>query len=54
MAIARALVEFANDPLLKEKMIARDRFLLAEDFRRVEPKKYLGPKARARFQKSYR
>ena len=54
MAIARALVEYSGSPELKAKMIERDRFLLAEDFRRVEPKKYLGPKARARFQKSYR
>ncbi|HQT44532.1 MAG TPA: 30S ribosomal protein S9 [Candidatus Micrarchaeota archaeon] len=27
---------------------------MKEDVRRVEPKKYKGPKARARFQKSYR
>ncbi len=54
MAIARALVEYSNSSELKAKMVERDRFLLAEDFRRVEPKKYLGPKARARFQKSYR
>ncbi|VVB57223.1 30S ribosomal protein S9 [uncultured archaeon] len=54
MAIARALVDFSESADLKAKMIERDRFLLAEDFRRVEPKKYLGPKARARFQKSYR
>ena len=54
MAIARALVEYSADPALKARMIERDRFMIAEDFRRVEPKKYLGPKARARFQKSYR
>ncbi len=54
MSVARALVEYSQDPVLKAKMIERDRFLLAEDSRRVEPKKYLGPKARARFQKSYR
>lgn len=54
MAIARALVEYSANPELKLRMIERDRFMLAEDFRRVEPKKYLGPKARARFQKSYR
>jgi len=28
--------------------------LIKEDSRRVEPKKYQGPKARARKQKSYR
>jgi len=54
MAIARALVEYSSDPALKARMVERDRFMIAEDFRRVEPKKYLGPKARARFQKSYR
>ncbi|MFA5108455.1 MAG: 30S ribosomal protein S9 [Candidatus Micrarchaeia archaeon] len=54
LAIARALVAYSDDPSLKEKMLARDKFLVSEDSRRVEPKKYLGPKARARFQKSYR
>ena len=54
LAIARALVEHSGNPELKERFIKRDKFLLAEDFRRVEPKKYKGPKARARFQKSYR
>ncbi|MDE1798002.1 MAG: 30S ribosomal protein S9 [Candidatus Micrarchaeota archaeon] len=54
LSIARALCEYSGAPEVREKMMARDRFLLAEDSRRVEPKKYLGPKARARFQKSYR
>lgn len=54
LAIARALVEYSGDATLKERMVKRDKFLLAEDSRRVEPKKYKGPKARARFQKSYR
>ena len=53
-AIARALVEFSGDPSLKGTFSAHDRFMMLEDFRRVEPKKYKGPKARARFQKSYR
>ena len=53
-AIARALVGFSGDDNLKRKIIGHDRFMIAEDFRRVEPKKYKGPKARARFQKSYR
>ena len=53
-AIARALVGFSGDDNLKRKIIDHDRFMIAEDFRRVEPKKYKGPKARARFQKSYR
>jgi small subunit ribosomal protein S9 len=54
LAIARALVKYSNSEELKSKMLEYDRFLLAEDSRRVEPKKYLGPKSRARFQKSYR
>ena len=53
-AIARALVGFSGDDNLKRKIIDRDKFMIAEDSRRVEPKKYKGPKARARFQKSYR
>jgi small subunit ribosomal protein S9 len=54
VAIARALVAFSGDESLKHRFVLHDRFMLAEDFRRVEPKKYKGPKARARFQKSYR
>jgi len=53
-AIARGILEFTGDEKLKEKFLEYDRYLLAEDARRVEPKKYKGPKARARFQKSYR
>jgi len=53
-AVARALVGFSGDDGLKRKMVDYDRFMIAEDSRRVEPKKYKGPKARARFQKSYR
>ncbi len=53
-AIARALVAFTNDSKLREEFHKRDKFLVVEDSRRVEPKKYKGPKARARFQKSYR
>jgi small subunit ribosomal protein S9 len=54
VAIARALVGFSGDEHLKSRIIAYDRSMIAEDSRRVEPKKYKGPKARARFQKSYR
>ncbi len=53
-AIARALVKYANDNALEEDLMNIDKFLLVEDSRRVEPKKYMGPKARARKQKSYR
>jgi len=53
-AIARALVSHTNDESLREKMMGLDKSLLVEDPRRVEPKKFKGPKARARFTKSYR
>ena len=53
-AIANALVEYFPDQNLKEKFLNIDRSLLIEDVRRVETKKFKGPKARARFQKSYR
>lgn len=53
-AIARGLLEFTGDDDLKRKFLDYDRFLLVEDVRFVEPKKYKGRKARARFQKSYR
>lgn len=53
-AIAKALVAYFDKENLKEKFISIDRSLLVEDTRRVESKKYRGPKARARYQKSYR
>jgi small subunit ribosomal protein S9 len=53
-AIANAIVEYFDDKALKDRIMAADKFMLVEDSRRVEPKKYKGPKARARFQKSYR
>lgn len=53
-ALARGLVEISKDEELKKRMLDFDRSLLIEDSRRVEPKKFKGPKARARFTKSYR
>lgn len=53
-AIANALVHYFEGMNLKEKFIEVDRTFLIEDVRRVEPKKFRGPKARARYQKSYR
>ncbi len=53
-AIANVLVMYFDKMNLKEKFMSIDRSLLVEDTRRVEAKKYRGPKARARFQKSYR
>jgi len=53
-AIARALVAYTGDEGLRKRLMEFDRSLLVEDPRRVEPKKFKGPKARARFTKSYR
>jgi len=53
-AIARGIVEFTGDDALRRAFLERDRYILIDDARRVEPKKYKGRKARARFQKSYR
>jgi len=53
-AIARGLVAHTKDDELKRLYLDYDRFLLVPDPRRVEPKKFKGRKARARFQKSYR
>lgn len=53
-AFAKALVGYFNSEELKKKFEAADRSLIVEDSRRVEPKKFKGPKARARYQKSYR
>ena len=52
-AIARALSQYFGEGLKKSYEEA-DKYLFDEDPRRVEPKKYKGRKARARFQKSYR
>lgn len=53
-AIARALVAASGDDELRKRLVEYDRSLLVEDTRRVEPKKFKGPGARARFTKSYR
>ncbi len=53
-AIAKAMVAYFDDQSLKTLYLGRDRSLLIEDSRRVESKKFKGPKARARFQKSFR
>ena len=54
MVIAKGLVQWTNDMELKEKYAQYDRTMLVGDPRRSEPKKYGGPGARARKQKSYR
>ncbi len=53
-AIARAMVAFSDTDTIRKEYLRYDRALLVDDPRRVEPKKFKGPKARARFQKSYR
>jgi small subunit ribosomal protein S9 len=53
-AIARGLVEHANDAELRDAYMEFDRSLLVNDVRQSESKKWGGPGARARYQKSYR
>lgn len=47
-------VDEASKKELKDILIQYDRSLLVGDPRRCEPKKFGGPGARARYQKSYR
>ncbi len=53
-AIANALATYFDTMNLREKFLGIEKTLVIEDTRRVETKKFRGPKARARFQKSYR
>jgi len=53
-AIARGLVDHTNDAELRDAFREFDRSLLVNDVRQSEPKKWGGPGARARYQKSYR
>ncbi|KAJ9586994.1 hypothetical protein L9F63_019412, partial [Diploptera punctata] len=60
-AISKALVSYyqkyvdeASKKEIKDILIQYDRTLLVADPRRCEPKKFGGPGARARYQKSYR
>jgi small subunit ribosomal protein S9 len=55
IAISRAIVDYFKDEKdLKEKILSYDRHLLIGDSRQKEPKKFGGPGARRREQKSYR
>lgn len=49
-----SVVDEASKKELKDILIQYDRTLLVGDPRRCEPKKFGGPGARARYQKSYR
>ncbi|MDE1855158.1 MAG: 30S ribosomal protein S9 [Candidatus Micrarchaeota archaeon] len=53
-ALAKVIARAASSDVIKKMYMDYDRTLLVDDVRQVEPKKYKGPKARARFQKSYR
>jgi small subunit ribosomal protein S9 len=53
-AISRGIVQHTNDAELRDAFMEFDRSLLVNDVRQSEPKKWGGPGARARYQKSYR
>jgi small subunit ribosomal protein S9 len=53
-AIARGIVEWTNDTSIRDGYMVYDRNLLVNDARQKETKKFGGPGARARTQKSYR
>ncbi|MCG7848618.1 MAG: 30S ribosomal protein S9 [ANME-2 cluster archaeon] len=53
-AIGKGLVEWSGDLALKDIMLGYDRNLLVNDSRQKETKKFGGPGARAKTQKSYR
>ncbi|MGC9345305.1 MAG: 30S ribosomal protein S9 [Candidatus Bathyarchaeales archaeon] len=54
MAIANALLKWTKSSHLRTLFVKYDRTMVAGDPRRKEPKKFGGPGARARDQKSYR
>ncbi|UZE91844.1 MAG: 30S ribosomal protein S9 [Methanosarcinales archaeon] len=53
-AIAKGLVQLTKDTSLREAFLEYDRNLLVSDARQKERKKFGGPGARAKRQKSYR
>jgi small subunit ribosomal protein S9 len=53
-AIARGISEWARSAEVRRTLMRYDRSMLAGDPRRSEPKKFGGPGARRRKQKSYR
>jgi small subunit ribosomal protein S9 len=54
MAIAKGLLKWTKSTRLRTTFRDYDRTMIAGDARRSEPKKFGGPGARARDQKSYR
>jgi len=54
MAIARAYIDQVRGSEMRERMNAYNKYLLSGDPRQAEPKKFGGPGARRKRQKSYR
>jgi small subunit ribosomal protein S9 len=54
MAVANALLKWTKSSHIRTVFTEYDRTMIAGDSRRKEPKKFGGPGARAREQKSYR
>ena len=54
MAVANALLKWTKSSHLRTMFTEYDRTMIAGDSRRKEPKKFGGPGARAKVQKSYR
>ncbi|MFW9798809.1 MAG: 30S ribosomal protein S9 [Candidatus Thorarchaeota archaeon] len=54
MAVATGLFRMSQDFEARSRMLEHDRTMLVGDPRRTEPKKFGGPSARSRYQKSYR
>jgi small subunit ribosomal protein S9 len=54
MAVANALLKWTKSSHLRTVFTEYDRTMIAGDSRRKEPKKFGGPGARAKAQKSYR
>jgi len=54
MGLTQGLVKYTKSKKLKSTFLEHDRTMLSGDARRKEPKKFGGPGARRRKQKSYR
>jgi len=54
MGLTQGLVKYTKSKRLKSTFLEHDRTMLSGDARRKEPKKFGGPGARRRKQKSYR
>jgi len=54
VALANGIVKWTKSATVRKALISYDQHMLSGDPRMKEPKKFGGPGARARFQKSYR